>query len=209
MSRSIQTPRSCRATLAAAFACAAALALAGAAHAQATVGATAVIAPGAATSTTGALAVNETAGVDNAQANQLTITTGTVAINLNGDQQLASVTARLKNASATIGAGAFANTNGAMMVNQSAGVGNVQRNTALIGNGAIGVVAVSDGELSAAAARNGSQGQSAQVGGIREVRIDTAAFRNAAGLVQVNQTAGAGNATANSFVLRPPAGTLF
>ncbi|MEX3909023.1 hypothetical protein AB4Y33_37240, partial [Paraburkholderia sp. BR14319] len=115
----------------------------------------------------------------------------------------------LKGASATIGAGAFANANGAMMVNQSAGVGNVQRNTALISSGAIGVVAVSDGELSAAAAQNGGQGQMAQAGGIREVRIDNAAFRNATGLVQVNQTAGAGNATANSFVLRPPAGTLF
>ncbi|CAD6525244.1 hypothetical protein LMG27952_01854 [Paraburkholderia hiiakae] len=209
MSRSIQTSRMLRTALPSALACAAALAFASAAQAQVSVGATAIIAPGAATSTTGALTVNETAGVDNAQANQLTITTGNVSINVNGDDQLATVTARLKGASATIGAGAFANTNGAMMVNQSAGVGNVQRNTALISSGAIGVVAVSDGELSAAAARNGSQGQMVQAGGIREVRIDNAAFRNATGLVQVNQTAGAGNATANSFVLRPPAGTLF
>ncbi|MEM5316178.1 hypothetical protein [Paraburkholderia sp. JHI869] len=209
MSRSIQTSRALRAALPGALACAAALAFASAAHAQVTVGATASIAPGAATSTTGALAVNETAGLDNAQANQLTITTGNVSINVNGDDQLASVTARLKGASATIGAGAFANTNGAMMVNQSAGVGNVQRNTALISSGAIGAVAVSDGELSAAAAQNGGHGQTVQAGGIREVRIDNAAFRNATGLVQVNQTAGAGNATANSFVLRPPAGTLF
>jgi hypothetical protein len=213
MSRSMQALRASRATghvpLLPLFACAAALAFAGAAHAQVAVGATANIAPNAATSTTGALAVNETAGVDNVQANQLTITNGGVAINVNGDEQLATVTARLKDVSATIGAGAFANTNGAMMVNQSAGVGNIQRNSALIGSGAIGVVAVSDGELSAAAAANGSQGQLAQAGGIREVRIDSAAFRNATGLVQVNQTAGAGNATANSFVLRPPAGTLF
>jgi len=209
MSRSIQTSRTLRTALPSALACAAALAFAGAAQAQVSVGATASIAPGAATSTTGALAVNETAGLDNAQANQLTITTGNVSINVNGDEQLASVTAQLKGASATIGAGAFANTNGAMMVNQSAGVGNIQRNTALISSGAIGVVAVSDGELSKAAAQNGGQGQMAQAGGIREVRIDNAAFRNATGLVQVNQTAGAGNATANSFVLRPPAGTLF
>ncbi|QGZ61955.1 hypothetical protein [Paraburkholderia acidisoli] len=179
------------------------------AQAQATVGATAVIAPNAGTSSTGALAVNETAGVNNAQANQLTVTSGSVAVSVNGDEQLATVTAHVKNASATIGAGAFANTTGAMMVNQSAGVGNVQRNTALISSGAMGVVAVSDGELSAAAATNGSQGQRAQAGGIREVRIDNAAFRNATGLVQVNQAAGAGNVTANSFVLRPPAGTLF
>jgi hypothetical protein len=193
------------------LACAAALGFAGAAQAQTsvTVGATAIIAPNAATSTTGALTVNETAGVDNAQANQLTITSGNTAISVNGDEQLATVSARVKDASATIGAGAFANTTGAMMVNQSAGVGNVQRNSALIGSGAIGVVTVSDGELSAAAATNGGQGQMVQAGGIREVRIDGAAFRNATGLVQVNQTAGAGNATANSFVLRPPAGTLF
>jgi len=205
MSRLIQTLR----TSPKALACAAALTFAGAAHAQVTVGATSIIAPSAATSTTGALAVNETAGVDNAQSNQLTITNSNVAINVNGDEQLATITARLKDASVTIGAGAFTNTTGAMMVNQSAGVGNVQSNTALIGNGAIGVVAATDGELSAAAASNGSQGQLAQAGGIREVRIENAAFRNATGLVQVNQTAGAGNATANSFVLRPPAGTLF
>ncbi|WP_321912600.1 MULTISPECIES: hypothetical protein [unclassified Paraburkholderia] len=212
MSRSIQTPctwRTLRTALPGVLVCAAALAFASGAQAQVSVGATASIAPGAATSTTGALTVNETAGVDNAQANQLTITTGNVSINVNGDDQLATVTARLKGATATIGTGAFANANGAMMVNQSAGVGNVQRNTALISSGAIGVVAVSDGELSAAAAQNGSRGQMAQAGGIREVRIDNAAFRNATGLVQVNQTAGAGNATANSFVLRPPAGTLF
>jgi hypothetical protein len=215
MSRLIQTLRAsrpaARAFMPTVLACAAALALASAAHAQTsvTVGATAIIEPNAATSTTGALTVNETAGVDNAQANQLTITSGNVAISVNGDEQLATVSARVKDATATIGAGAFANTTGAMMVNQSAGVGNVQRNSALIGSGAIGVVTVSDGELSAAAATNGGQGQMVQAGGIREVRIDSAAFRNATGLVQVNQTAGAGNATANSFVLRPPAGTLF
>ncbi|WP_322105158.1 hypothetical protein [Paraburkholderia sp. J41] len=195
------------------LACAALLlgaSFAGAAHAQATVGATSTIAPNAATSTAGALAVNETAGVNNVQANQLTITTGNnTVVSVNSDEQLATVTARVRNAGATIGAGAFANTTGATMVNQSAGVGNVQRNTALIGSGVNGVVAVSDGELSAAAATNGSQGQRAQAGGIREVRIDNAAFRNATGLVQVNQAAGAGNVTANSFVLRPPAGTLF
>jgi hypothetical protein len=215
MSRLIQTLRASRPAsrtlMPTVLACAAALGFAGAAQAQTsvTVGATAIIAPNAATSTTGALTVNETAGVDNAQANQLTITSGNTAINVNGDDQLATVTAHVKDATATIGAGAFANTTGAMMVNQSAGVGNVQRNSALIGSGAIGVVTVSDGELSAAAATNGGQGQMVQAGGIREVRIDGAAFRNATGLVQVNQTAGAGNATANSFVLRPPAGTLF
>jgi hypothetical protein len=195
----------------AAIALAAALvALTTVAHAQVTVGATAVIAPNAATSTTGALAVNEAAGLDNAQGNQLTITSGGSVANVNLDEQGATVRARLDNASALIGSGAFANTSGAMMVNQAAGVGNIQRNSAQIGTGALGVTMVSDGELSAASATNGGVGnQAGETGGIREVRIDGVAFRNATGLVQVNQTAGAGNATANSFVLRPPAGTLF
>ncbi|WP_213294036.1 hypothetical protein [Paraburkholderia sacchari] len=185
-------------------------ALATTAQAQVAVGATAVIAPNAATSTTGALTVNEAAGIDNAQANQLTITSGGSVANVNLDEQGATVRARLGNATALIGAGAFSNTSGAMMVNQSAGVGNIQRNSAQISTGVLGVAMVSDGELSSASATNG--GMANQIGetrGIREVRIDGAAFRNATGLVQVNQTAGAGNATANSFVLRPPAGTLF
>ncbi|MEX3908841.1 hypothetical protein AB4Y33_36235, partial [Paraburkholderia sp. BR14319] len=79
MSRSIQTSRAWRTALSGALAGVAALAFASAAQAQVSVGATASIAPGAATSTTGALTVNETAGVDNAQANQLTITTGNVS----------------------------------------------------------------------------------------------------------------------------------
>ncbi|QBQ97058.1 hypothetical protein E1956_07630 [Paraburkholderia pallida] len=180
------------------------------AHAQVTVGATAVIAPNAATLTTGALAVNEAAGLDNAQGNQLTITNGGSVGNVNLDEQGALVRARLGNASALIGSGAFANTSGAMMVNQAAGVGNIQRNSAQIGTGVLGVALLSDGEMSAVTAANGGMGnQAGQAGGIREVRIDGVAFRNATGLMQVNQTAGAGNATANSFVLRPPAGTLF
>lgn len=186
------------------------VALATSAHAQATVGAIAVIAPNAATSTTGALTVNEAAGLDNAQGNQLTIATGGSVGNLNLDDQSTSTRARLNNASAIIGSGAFSNTSGAMMINQAAGVGNIQRNSAQIGTGAFGVAMLSDGELSAVTAQNGNKAsQAGQAGGIREVRIDGATFRNATGLVQVNQTAGAGNATANSFVLRPPAGTLF
>jgi hypothetical protein len=41
------------------------------------------------------------------------------------------------------------------------------------------------------------------------VHIGNDVLKNASGIAQINQTAGAGNATANSFVLRPPAGTFF
>ncbi len=188
---------------------AAASVAAGAAHAQASVDATATIGTAAAYGANGAVTVNEAAGIDSAQSNQITITNGGGVANLNLNDQSAAGSARVSAARATIGANAFANTTGAVMVNQSAGAGNVQSNSAQIGTAAIGVETVSDSVLSAAAATNSGHGQSAEAHGIREASIDSTAFRNATGLVQINQAAGAGNATANSFVLRPPAGTLF
>jgi hypothetical protein len=173
------------------------------------VGATATIATGAAAGSTGAITVNEAAGLSNAQANQLTITTGGAVGNDNASVQSASGAARVTNASASIQGSAFSNTSGAVLVNQSAGAGNLQRNSTQIGTAAIGVETVSDGVLSATAARNGGHGQTIGVNSVREANISTEAFKNVSGIVQINQAAGAGNATANSFVLRPPAGTLF
>jgi hypothetical protein len=196
--------------LQAALAAAALVAGMGVAQAQAVVGASADIGAGAGSGTVGAVTVNEVAGLNNAQSNQLTITSGAnVMINGTSSLQGASARARVPYATASIGDGAFANASGAIMVNQAAGAGNTQSNSARIGTAAIGVETVSDGDLSAAAATNEGPGRSAQASGIRDASIASTAFRNATGLVQVNQTVGAGNATANSFVLRPPAGTLF
>jgi hypothetical protein len=178
-------------------------------HAQAVVGADATIGNGAGAGVTGAFTVNETAGLNNAQANQVTLSTGSLAGNDNASVQSASVAAQVTSARATIDANAFSNTSGAVLVNQSAGAGNLQRNSTQIGTAALGVETVSDGELSATAARNGSLGQSSGIQNVREANISNDAFRNVNGIVQINQTAGAGNATANSFVLRPPAGTFF
>ena len=185
--------------------------LAPAAHAQAVprVTADATIANGAATSVNGAIAVNETAGLDNAQANQLTIATGGAAANGNFSAQSATVAAKVKAARASIEGNAFSSTSGAVMLNQSAGAGNLQQNSVQLGTAALGVETVPDGVLSATAAKNGGSGQSIGVQGVREASISNDAFKNVSGIVQINQTAGAGNATANSFVLRPPAGTLF
>ncbi|SEJ49965.1 hypothetical protein [Paraburkholderia diazotrophica] len=167
------------------------------------------IATGAAVGVTGALAVNQTAGLNNAQLNQLTISNGNAAGNDNASIQSAGARARVPNARASINGNAFSNTSGAVMVNQSAGAGNLQRNSVQLGTAAPGVEAVSDGVLSAAAAKNGGQGQAIGVQTVRETSISNDAFKSVNGIVQINQTAGAGNATANSFVLRPPAGTLF
>jgi hypothetical protein len=183
----------------------------GHAHAQAVpaISAGSTIANGAGAGVTGAFTVNQTAGLDNAQANQITVTKGGAVGNENASVQSASVAARVTAARASIEANAFSNTSGAVLVNQSAGAGNLQRNSTQLGTAALGVETVPDGELSATAPKNGGLGQSIGVRGVREASISSDAFRNVSGIVQINQTAGAGNATANSFVLRPPAGTFF
>ncbi|HEY1996099.1 MAG TPA: hypothetical protein VGH41_03265 [Paraburkholderia sp.] len=173
------------------------------------VGGDAAISSGVAVGATGAITVNETAGLNNAQGNQLTISTGGPVLDDNASLQGAAGAAKVTNARTSIQGNAFSNTSGAVMVNQSAGAGNLQRNSTMVGTAALGVETVSDGDLSATAARNGGQGQSIGVSGVREADISNQAFKNVSGIVQINQAAGAGNATANSFVLRPPAGTLF
>ena len=167
------------------------------------------IATGAGVGATGAITVNQAAGLSNAQFNQVTISTGDAVGNDNASVQSASARARVPSARASIEGNAFSNTSGAVMVNQSAGAGNLQRNSVQIGTAAPGIETVSDGVLSATAANNGGQGQTVSVQNVREANMSSDAFKNVNGVVQINQTAGAGNATANSFVLRPPAGTFF
>ena len=206
------SPRSFRSLRAALCVCVSGAALvASHAHAQAapSIAAEATIGNGAGAGVTGAFTVNETAGINNAQLNQVTVTNGAAVGNDNASVQSASVAARVTQARASIEANAFSNTSGAVLVNQSAGAGNLQRNSTQLGTAALGVETVSDGELSATAPKNGGPGQSTGLHSVREASISSDAFKNVSGIVQINQTAGAGNATANSFVLRPPAGTFF
>ncbi|HEY4295776.1 MAG TPA: hypothetical protein VGM85_04820 [Paraburkholderia sp.] len=181
------------------------------AYAQAvpTISTDSTIGNGAGAGVSGAFTVNETAGINNAQLNQVTVSNGAGVGNDNASVQSASVAAKVTHARASIEANAFSNTSGAVLVNQSAGAGNLQRNSTQLGTAALGVETVSDGDLSATAPKNGGLGQSIGVHSVREASISSDAFKNVSGIVQINQTAGAGNATANSFVLRPPAGTFF
>ncbi|NPT56476.1 hypothetical protein [Paraburkholderia elongata] len=183
-----------------------------AAHAQTPptlVDAEALIGKGAVNGATGVIAINETSGLDNAQANQGMITNGQTPINLIGSTQNAATNAKAAAAKSVIGSNAFSNTSGLIEVNQSAGVGNLQRNSAVIGSGPIGAEIVADEVLSATAAKGGGLGMSGGNHDAREVSIGTGALKNVSGIVQINQTAGSGNVSSNSFVLRPPAGTFF
>ena len=157
----------------------------------------------------GVVGVNEAAGVNNAQSNQAAIVTAPSGAVDTSVAQSASARARIPSAQASIADGALSNVSGVAMVNQAAGAANLQRNSVVIGAAAMGVESVSDSELSAASPKQGRVDVSAMSHGERAVRIGNDVLKNASGIAQINQTAGAGNATANSFVLRPPAGTFF
>lgn len=173
------------------------------------VAAQAVIANGAATNANGVLAVNETSGLANLQANQAVVTNGANSTTSDTSLQSAITNAKTTSAKSSIEGNAFSNTSGIVAVNQSAGTGNLQRNNAVIGSGSLGGEIVADGVLSATTAKNGGLHGSGGGSGVREASISADAFKNTTGIIQINQTAGSANVTANSFVLRPPAGTLF
>ncbi|RDU97138.1 hypothetical protein [Trinickia dinghuensis] len=189
----------------------AALAVSASAWAQTTpvVTGNATIETGAFAGSTGVVSVNEAAGLSNAQNNQAAIVLAPNGAVDTSSAQSARTSARVPSATASIEDGAFSNVSGVAMVNQTAGAANLQRNSVVIGAAAQGVESVSDSVLSAASPKQGRVDVSAMSSGERAVRIGNDVLKNASGIAQINQTAGAGNATANSFVLRPPAGTFF
>lgn len=101
--------------------------------------------------------------------------------------------------------GAFARAQGILSLNQASGLANAQANAVSIALG-VNVEAVAENELDQAVAMplrgewdGGNMGR-------RAISVADTAFRGASGIVQVNQSAGSGNATANSFALRVQAG---
>ncbi|WP_159067951.1 hypothetical protein [Trinickia symbiotica] len=155
------------------------------------------------------IAINEAAGVANAQSNATVIAVNAAGLAANGSDQSARTKGRVSSARATIAANAFSFGAGVISVNQAAGIANLQRNSVVLGTASAQAQGLSDSELSAVAPRNQRFDNRTGIGGVREASIADDAFQHAGGIVQVNQSAGAGNTTANSFVLRPPAGTLF
>ncbi|MDP1595909.1 MAG: hypothetical protein Q8S46_01120 [Methylotenera sp.] len=152
----------------------------------------------------GRFAVNMTAGDSNVQANAAAVALGAEggsAIGLVGGIQVTDP--RQGNlpdlATASIGSNVFANSSGLISVNQSSGVGNAQANGVAFAMGFEEVVAES--VLSAATSNvvptGAGAGKSHQA-----VSINDSAFDGAHGLVQVNQSAGSGNSTANNFALQ-------
>ena len=152
----------------------------------------------------GRFAVNMSAGDSNVQANAAALTLGTQGgptIGLVGGIQVTDPRqATLPDlAIASIGEHVFANSSGLISVNQTSGVGNAQANGAAFAMGFEEVVAEStlSATTSNAVPAGAGAGKSHQA-----VSINDTAFNGAHGLVQVNQSAGSGNSTANNFALQ-------
>lgn len=139
----------------------------------------------------GAIGVNQSVGNGNVQAN-------VAVIDLGGSAHVQLMQQHVAPGSADGGSAvidnAFTHAIGVIQINQSAGSDNAQSNVTILG----------DGSLSATVPINTPGAITSSNGYHDVVRTTGSAFSNAKGIVQVNQTAGAGNSSANSLSLQLP-----
>ena len=151
----------------------------------------------------GRIAINQAAGDANQQANAAAIAISAQAASAAVDvsQKIHGFSGNMPDvAVARIGQNAFANASGLIAVNQSSGVANAQSNSVAVAMGINGEVG--DEALSAAIPDAAGLVRAGASSGLRIVGVDDTAFRGARGVVQLNQTAGAGNSSSNNFALR-------
>lgn len=153
----------------------------------------------------GVMMINQAAGTGQQQVNARALAAGDVAqtrIRVTQNRDLIVEEHLLLDASARIQGDAFSQGNGVLGVNQSAGIGNQQINAFRIELGAM-PESVDDGGLAQSAAPSSfSSGAVAPQSGERMVSIDDQAFADSRGVVQLNQSAGAGNRMVNSLGIR-------
>lgn len=159
---------------------------------------------------TGAALVNQSAGEGNIQFNGAIISfnatdaarTKASVVQLSGAYGDESVLVAI----ARIGDEAFAGARGSVLVTQAAGISNLQVNLFAAAFGLNGEIAL-EAELSQTHASRPLP-EDYQAEGGRFVQVSSGAFRDAAGIIQVNQVAGRENATFNRFALGIDAGSL-
>lgn len=150
----------------------------------------------------GVSSTNMAAGDGNLQNNSGAIAIGKVANATNTLLQQSRIEEQLGNTqdSVRIQDRAFRQAEGWMSINQAAGQGNVQSNTFGV---ALGISAsnLSDTTLQQVLAdKQGLNGTGdSSRSSSSKVEIDKTTFEGARGVIQVNQSAGTGNATRNSF----------
>ncbi|MEH6418250.1 hypothetical protein [Pseudomonas sp. CGJS7] len=160
----------------------------------------------------GRAALNQAAGTGNAQANLAAIATAPDGLALTATRARQRVDfdpgAAQRAASTRIETHAFADHAGLLQLNQSAGAGNAQLNAFDLARGAstATIAGLDDSALANVAADTAAIAPTQAAHAPREALIADDAFRGGQGVLQLNQTAGTGNASVNAIVLRLPGG---
>ena len=153
----------------------------------------------------GRLAINQAAGVGNAQANVMAVAAGNATHASADVSQAAFNPETARSATSSIESGAFNGFQGALALNQAAGANTLQANILVIAP-RDGITATDDRVLAQVAPGTPpTEGAGSAPEVSREARIDATAFRGASGVLQVNQSAGVGNVATNAVVVRLPA----
>jgi len=160
--------------------------------------------------TSGAIAVNLSAGDLNQQANLRVLAVGHGAQATVASSQLHRddhADAPL-HASASIGGAAFANGRGIASINQASGSGNTEFNAVAAALAQQGIRETTDGSLSAVVSASARGQPSASPhgpgNGTRNVAVEATAMKGYDGVLQLNQVAGSGNTTGNQLLLVVP-----
>ena len=155
----------------------------------------------------GSVAMNLAAGDLNSQANLRAFATGT--------QAQASIDARQRTldnranaptqAQASIAGDVLAGAHGLVSINQASGTANTQLNAVAAALADQGIRETTDGSLSAAVSASAEVQPGTGAGvpgeGTRSVSVAAGAMQGFRGVLQLNQTAGSGNATGNILSL--------
>jgi hypothetical protein len=154
---------------------------------------------------TGRISVNQVAGVGNQQANAAMVTDVpgalSVAQGAAGDLATNATVGR-----ATVGSNAFAGATGILQLNQTTGAGNLSANAAFVGVGDKGEAVNS---IALSQIRTGVPPPAPNVPLYEgQVSLARSAFKGASGLVQVDQTAGLNNTSANTMSVHMQMGAV-
>lgn len=155
----------------------------------------------------GSIAVNLAAGDLNSQANLRAFATGSSAqAQIDASQRLrANQSNAPLEANAAIAGNALSGAHGLTSINQVSGSANTQLNAVAAALATQGIRETTDGSLSAAVSASAEvqpvAGSGAPGAGTRSVAVAAGAMQDFRGVLQLNQTAGAGNATANILTL--------
>lgn len=155
----------------------------------------------------GSVAVNLAAGDLNSQANLRAFATGKDAQAwVDASQRtLGNQASAPMQAQATIAGDVLAGAHGLVSINQASGTANTQLNAVAAALASQGIRETTDGSLSAAVSASAEVQPGTGAGvpgeGTRSVSVAAGAMQGFRGVLQLNQTAGSGNATGNILSL--------